>query len=64
MTERQLLENIHGETWDTAELQKDFIVKGFSAPFVLVVRKIDNVEGTLEFQHMPRFYFGFVEANR
>ena len=46
-------------TWDTAGLQRDFIVLGFAAPFVIVVRKADSVRGTLLFQHQPRLYFGF-----
>jgi hypothetical protein len=47
--------------WNTTELQEDFIVKGFLAPFVTVTRKKDGVEGTLEFTHNPRKYFNFVE---
>ena len=43
-----------------AEVVYDFI--GFSAPFVAVRRKADNVVGTLEFTHQPRLYFGF-QAN-
>jgi hypothetical protein len=29
------------------------------APLVVVRRKADGVKGSLEFQHMPRYYFGF-----
>lgn len=46
-------------TWNTAELQRDFTVVGFQAPFVLVTRKSDGVKGTLEFTHSPRVYFDF-----
>ena len=56
---REDLESKHGEVWDTKELQEDFFVEGFMAPFVSVKRKSDNVKGTLEFQHDPRFYFNF-----
>jgi len=56
---REYLEAKYGEVWDTKELQKDFFVEGFLAPFVSVNRKSDNVKGTLEFQHSPRFYFNF-----
>ena len=56
---REDLESKHGEVWDTKELQEDFFVEGFMAPFVSVKRKSDNVKGTLEFQHSPRFYFNF-----
>ena len=45
--------------WNTNELQRDFTVHGFMAPFVIVTRKADGVKGTLEFTHNPRFYFGF-----
>jgi len=47
--------------WNTTELQEDFIVKGFLAPFVTVTRKKDGVEGILEFTHNPRKYFNFME---
>ena len=47
------------QTWTTAELQEEFDVIGFAAPFVVVVRKSDNVQGLMEFTHSPRIYFGF-----
>lgn len=50
---------VEGQEWDTAALQQDFDVLGFSAPFVVVRRKSDGVKGTLEFKHSPRIYFGF-----
>jgi hypothetical protein len=34
-------------------------VLGFSAPFVVVRRRSDNVKGSLEFTHAPRLYFGW-----
>ena len=49
----------HGQVWDTDELQRDFEVKGFLAPLVVVRRRSDGVVGSLFFQHEPRFYFGF-----
>ncbi|QDU50496.1 hypothetical protein [Gimesia panareensis] len=55
---REYLEAKHGQVWDTTQLQQEFSVEGFLAPFVLV-RKSDGVRGTLKFQHDPRFYFGF-----
>ena len=48
-----------GQTWDTQQLQEDFRVVGFSAPFVVVIRKSDGVKGSLEFTHSPRVYFDF-----
>jgi hypothetical protein len=50
------------QTWTLAELQRDFEVLGFAAPFVVVVRRSDGVKGSLEFTHSPRVYFGWSEA--
>ena len=58
---RQALEKEHGQVWDTEELGRDFEVKGFMAPFVVVKRKSDGKVGSMEFQHRPRFYYNFVE---
>lgn len=59
--ERQALEREYGQVWDTQQLQADFNVLAFLAPFVSVRRKSDGVMGTLVFQHYPRFYFRFQE---
>lgn len=56
---RESLEARYGQVWDTDELQRDFAVTGFGAPFVLVVRKDDGARGSLMFQASPRFYFSF-----
>lgn len=60
--ERAALEAQHGKVWNTDELQQDFVVTGFMAPFVVVRRKSDGTEGSLKFQHSPRYYFNFVPA--
>jgi hypothetical protein len=57
--DRERLEAEHGQVWDTAELQADFDVQGFAAPFIVVTRKSDGAKGSLLFQHYPRFYWGF-----
>jgi len=62
--ERKRLEDIHAQVWTTDEVQKDFEITGFLAPFCTARRKSDNVKGTLMFQHRPRFYFGFSEDKR
>lgn len=59
MSEREVLEAKHGQVWNTSELQKDFTVESFLAPFVGVTRKADGARGLLTFQHRPRFYWGF-----
>ena len=56
---REELEAQYGRVWTTADLAADFHVEGFLAPFVLVQRKSDNARGSLMFQRLPRFYFGF-----
>jgi len=58
-TGRVALEAKHGQVWDTIELQRDYTVEGFCAPFVSITRKADGQRGTLMFQHAPRFYFDF-----
>ena len=57
--ERQQLESQYGQVWDTDELQQDFSVEGFMAPYVVATRKADGVRGSLMFQSSPRFYFNF-----
>ena len=59
--DRAKLEAEHGDVWSTAEMQKDFSVIGFMAPFIVVTRKSDQKKGSLMFTHSPRFYFGFTE---
>jgi hypothetical protein len=61
--DRETLEAIYGDVWDTEELARDFEVIGFAAPFVVAVRKSDGVKGSLEFQHQPRFYYAFRADN-
>lgn len=58
---RKTLESTFGRdnVWDTEELKRDFTVLGFVAPFCVVIRKTDNVKGSLEFTDVPRFYFDF-----
>lgn len=59
---REELEKEYGQVWNTRELQQDFEVTAFLAPFVGVTRKSDGKKGLLKFQHDPRFYFSFTEA--
>lgn len=46
--------------YDTAQLQAEFAVEGFMAPFVVATRRSDRVRGSLQFTARPRYYFGFV----
>lgn len=58
--DRGALESAHGRVWDTRELQRDFEVLQFQAPYVVVRRREDVALGSLEFQHHPRLYYSFV----
>lgn len=57
--ERKSLEEKHGKVWDTKEVQEDFRVISFLAPFVQVIEKLTGKGGTLLFQDSPRYYFSF-----
>lgn len=54
---REKLAAQYGQLWNTEQLQQDFSVTGFMAPYVTVRRKRDGATGTLQFTHNPRFYF-------
>ena len=56
---REALEAEYGQIWDTSQMCKDFDAVCFMAPYVVVVRKVDSIKGSLEFQHNPRFYYNF-----
>jgi hypothetical protein len=56
---REALEAQYGKVWSTDELTEEFEAIGFMAPLIVVRRRSDGVKGSLEFQHSPRFYFGW-----
>ena len=58
---RQDVESRHGQVWDSEEMRRDFEVLAFCAPWTVVKRRADGVTGSLEFQHVPRLYWGFQE---
>ena len=57
--ERKRIEKKYGQTWNTKELSKDFTVKQFMAPYIIATKKDTKEVGTLQFQHIPRFYFNW-----
>ena len=63
-SEREVLEKECGQVWNTEEVSKDFEITGFMAPYVVVIRRSDNIKGTLEFQDMPRYYYDFKEVEK
>ena len=60
--DRAQLEAIHGQVWDTKQATAEFKFIGFCMPYVIVKHRVSGKEGTLMFQHMPRFYFAFTEC--
>ena len=58
---RKELEQQFGRVWNTDELTEEFQVKGFALGLVVVKRKSDGKIGSLDFSHMPRFYYNFLE---
>ena len=49
-----------GQLWDTTAIEQEFTVQGFGGPGVCVaIRKSDGVRGSLLFNHMPRYYYGW-----
>jgi len=61
VTEEALREK-YGQLWNTQQMQEDYTVLGFMAPFIGVIRKSDGVKGSLMFSHMPRWYHTFEAA--
>ena len=56
---REDLEEKYGKVWSTDQMTEEFQALGFLAPYIHVMRRSDKVEGTMMFQHNPRFYFSF-----
>ena len=52
------------DVFSTKQLQENFEVLGFAAPYVVVKRLSDNKKGSLTFAHSPRFYFDFQEYSK
>ena len=61
---REALEAKHGRVWTTDEMSEEFQPIGFMAPLIVVSRRSDGVKGSLEFQHVPRFYFNWQPHNK
>ena len=51
-SERQRLEALHGEVWDTAQATAKFRIRSFMAPYCTT-----DEGAILEFQDRPRFYW-------
>jgi hypothetical protein len=58
---RAELEARHGRVWNTNELRLEYEVTGYMAPYVIVKSRASGAAGSLEFQHEPRYYWGWQE---
>jgi hypothetical protein len=58
-TAKKVLERTNHPVWTTDEFAELFEVSHFDPPYVYVIRKTDNVRGTVAFIDTPRFYFAF-----
>lgn len=59
---REQIEQQHGQVWDSFTLARDFDIESFAPGHgkVNVIRRADGKRGTVEYQHEPRFYWGFI----
>jgi hypothetical protein len=55
------LQRQYGQVWTSAQMREEFELTGFMAPFAVGRRKSTGKKGSLEFTHMPRFYFNWME---
>jgi hypothetical protein len=53
----QAIQEDGGECWTTDELQEEFEVLGFMAPFCVARRRETREKGALTFVHHPRLYY-------
>ena len=53
----QAIQEDEGKCWTTDELQDEFEVLGFMAPFVVAIRRETKEKGSLLFVHAPRVYY-------
>lgn len=56
------IKNHFPDACNTDELQEQYTVNGFMAPFISCTRKSDGKKGMMEFLHNPRIYFDFTEV--
>lgn len=52
-------DNMEGECWSTDEVQEEFEILGFMAPFVTAIKRSTGEKGVLTFVHNPRVYYGW-----
>lgn len=60
-TRLEALQAQYGQVWNLAQLREEYEIIGFMAPYVVVRELATGKKGSMEFTHMPRFYFNYVE---
>ena len=62
---RKELEEKYGEknVYSTKEVEEEFEIISFLAPYCTARRRSDNKQGVLEFCDNPRFYFDFKQEH-
>ena len=55
--ERERLEALHGQVYNTSEVQEAFNIEGFMAPLCFGTNRETGEKVYLVFQHSPRFYW-------
>jgi len=53
----------YSDIMDTEQATTIYSFESFLAPICFVTRKSDGQRGSLQFTHMPRYYFGFKERS-
>jgi hypothetical protein len=61
---RRLLAGLHGQTWDAAELARDFELAEIVFYHAYVVRRADGVRGSLTWHSGADLFYGFQESMR
>ena len=56
---REEIAGVSIDVWDPGELNTRFEILGFKSPFAIVREHATGEQGSVLFQHEPRYYFGF-----
>lgn len=57
---RKVLARQFNDVMTTAEMMEQYEAVGFGGGLVVVRRRSDGVLGSLQFDHSPRLYYGFL----
>ena len=57
--DRDELEKVYSDIWNTSEVARHYEILGFKSPFAIARCKTTGERGSLVFQNVPRYYFGW-----